>query len=675
VKRETVDLGVRLGGLTLNLTYDSTALVPKTPASLADSEGTQVLDYGPVARNWSANLFKGIATSTRSTGGTVPAAATVSRGNGTTITFSRNVSTGQNTPEANNADMLVSIAGGGLRYLDQAAGAQETYDSAGRLTDMTWANGQSITLTYSTTSTPTSVAPAAGYVIQAVDQSGRSVNFTYTARTSPLTGAQLTTITDPAGQVITLDNNSTGDLSAIHWSDGKSKSFLYENNTVGALTGITDEMNQRYATFGYDTNWRAISTEHAGGVNRYSTSYTSPPYILITEQYDGTANAVFRYYDWQLPQGTVVTGPSGAASNWSATSLLNKNYLTGQSQPAGSGCAASTSNQTYDANGNVASADDFNGSRACYVSDPSRNLETTRVEGLSNTGACSDVTSTNATLPAGSRKTSTQWHPDWRLQANVAEPGKLTTSIYNGQPDPFNGGALASCAPSTALLPDGKPIAVLCKSVEQATTDANGSQGFSASLQAGVSNRVRQWTYNANGQVLTEQDPLNNTMTYVYYSDTAFTGSDPNAVGHTIGDLQSVTNAKNQTTTYTQYNKHGQLLERSDPNGVVTSNTYDLRQRLLSTSVGGQTTSYSYDAAGQLLKVTSPDASWLGYEYDPAHRQVAVKDHLGNRIEYVLDNAGNKTAQSVKDPLGNLARSLSRSIDALGRVQQQAGRE
>jgi YD repeat-containing protein len=267
----------------------------------------------------------------------------------------------------------------------------------------------------------------------------------------------------------------------------------------------------------------------------------------------------------------------------------------------------------------------------------------------------------------GSRKVSTTSHPDWWLEAKRAEPGKLTTSIYNGQPDPFNGGAIASCAPSTALLPDGKPIAVLCKQVEQATTDANGSQGFSASLQSGVANRVQQWTYNSYGQILTAKDPLNNTTTYTYYSDTT--------ADHTLGDLQSVTNAKNQVTSYTKYNKHGQLLESTDPNGVTTTSSYDPRQRLLSTSVGGQTTSYEYDAAGQLLKVTSPDASWLGYEYDAAHRQVAVKDNLGNRIEYVLDNAGNKTGQSVKDPGGNLARAMSRSIDALGRVQQQTGRE
>lgn len=42
--------------------------------------------------------------------------------------------------------------------------------------------------------------------------------------------------------------------------------------------------------------------------------------------------------------------------------------------------------------------------------------------------------------------------------------GKLTIDVYNGQPDPFNGNAIASCASASARLVDGKPIAVLCKS-------------------------------------------------------------------------------------------------------------------------------------------------------------------------------------------------------------------
>jgi YD repeat-containing protein len=91
--------------------------------------------------------------------------------------------------------------------------------------------------------------------------------------------------------------------------------------------------------------------------------------------------------------------------------------------------------------------------------------------------------------------------------------------------------------------------------------------------------------------------------------------------------------------------------------------------------VGGQTTSYTYDPVGQLTRVTWPDASYVGYEYDDAHRQKAVFDNRGNRIDYTLDNLGNRTAEAVKDPGGTLRRTLARSIDALGRIQQTTGRE
>ena len=194
-------------------------------------------------------------------------------------------------------------------------------------------------------------------------------------------------------------------------------------------------------------------------------------------------------------------------------------------------------------------------------------------------------------------------------------------------------------------------------------------------IDTSVPLRTWNYTYNQYGQMLTAKDPLNNTTTYAYYPDTTFTGTDPNAVGHTLGDLQTVTNAAGKVTSYTKYNKLGQVLEMRDPNGVLTVSTYDPRQRLLSRSIGGQTTSYAYDPAGQLLKITAPDSSWVGYEYDAAHRLVATKDNLGNRIEYTLSNAGERIAENVKDPSGTLARTLIRSIDALGRVQQTTGRE
>ena len=566
---------------------------------------------------------------------------------------------------------LVGTNGAVTHALRTEKNAIEQYASDGLLTTRHSASGEVISFTYSTASTPTAMAPRGGLLIGMVNQHGRGLALTYNS------DGNLETLTDPAAGVVryTYDEPSGNcptsfiggkcrRLTSVIYADGKVRRYHYNelthidpvlNRATAYLTGITDEAGQRLSNYKYNAQARVRSSGWGGF--EYQLAYGDDSYG------DG---------------GATVTDLMGSQRVLSYRQVLGRKRMISQSQPAGSGCAASTSAMSYDANGNVASEDDFNGNRVCRSHDLSRNLESVRVQGLPTTQTCSAVTAAGATLPALSRKISTQWHPDWRLASKVAEPGRITTSVYNGQPDPFNANAIASCAPASALLPDGKPIAVLCKTVEQATTDADGALGFSAALQSGVAAREQKWSFNQYGQVLTHDGPrtdVSDLTTYAYYTDTVFTGAGANAVGHTVGDLQRVTNAAGKITNYTKYNKHGQLLETIDPNGVVTTNTYDLRQRLLSTSVGGQATSYSYDAAGQLTRVTRPDASWIGYEYDAAHRQTAVLDNRGNRIDYTLDNAGNKTGQAVKDPGGALRRTLARSIDALGRVQQTTGRE
>jgi YD repeat-containing protein len=178
---------------------------------------------------------------------------------------------------------------------------------------------------------------------------------------------------------------------------------------------------------------------------------------------------------------------------------------------------------------------------------------------------------------------------------------------------------------------------------------------------------VYQWTYNQYGQVLTATDPLSHTTTYAYYSDTT--------ADHTMGDLQSVTNALSQVTQFTKYNPHGQVLQMVDANNVTTDYQNDLRQRLKSVSTAGQTTTYDYWPTGLLKQVNLPDSSYISYTYDDAHRLTDIADNLGNSVHYTLDNAGTRTKEEVKDPGGTLKRWLQRVPDALGRVQQTNGRE
>ncbi|MFH1870120.1 MAG: hypothetical protein ABIG36_05805 [Pseudomonadota bacterium] len=74
-------------------------------------------------------------------------------------------------------------------------------------------------------------------------------------------------------------------------------------------------------------------------------------------------------------------------------------------------------------------------------------------------------------------------------------------------------------------------------------------------------------------------------------------------------------------------------------------------------SVAGQTTTYTYDGVGQLTGLTRPDGIQLSYDYDPAHRLTAIADGAGNRVEFTLDALGNITRTDWVNPDTSIARS------------------
>lgn len=543
------------------------------------------------------------------------------------------------TPLQSLAASLVRTLGGGFLYRGPDLKVWE-FSAQGKLLSVSGLGGVRITLSYD----------AEGQLQSASDPFGRAL--TFDASHSPR-------VVRPDGEYFQYLTQG-GVLQAVSFPPVNTvrhqRGYYYDAVLPATVTGEYDETGRRFATFRYGTDGRVQSTElhgNAGPVNRHA-------------------------FDYSQSAQTHVEDPLGAVRTYRFGSYGGAKRLTGVSQPGGSGCAAASKATFYTSHGLPFLIDAFDGSRSCVFYDEARGLEVVRLAGLGPGSTCGGYNTPGVVLPPGSRKTSKEWHPDWALVKREATPGRIVTSIYHGQPDPFNGNVVANCAPASALLPDGKPIAMLCKRVEQATTDANGAAGFGAMLQGGVANRVTTWTYNQWGQALSANGPrvdVNDITTYAYYSDTVFTGEGAAAEGHFMGDLETVTDAAGRVTRYTRYNKLGQVLESVDPNGVITRHTYDLRQRLLSTTVGGQPTDYEYDEAGQLKKVTLLDQSWVGYDYDLAHRQIAVYDHKGNRIDYTLDGAGNRMGEQTRDPSGALRRQLSRSIDALGRVQQTTGRE
>ncbi len=440
----------------------------------------------------------------------------------------------------------------------------------------------------------------------------------------------------------------SGDPAGIE--SGLFARFVLKGRSPKNLAGITDERGLFFASFSYDEKGRAVSTEHAGAVNRYTFQHSN--------------------------LSTLVVEPLGAQTRFSFQTVNGVHRLVAWDRGTVGNTALYA--QAYDSNGNPIHWYSHRQSAwTCFQYDAATAREVVRVEQLPYGTNCGSINLSTYQPLAGTlqRKILTQWHPDWRLETRRSEPKKITTWVYNGQPDPTAGNAITTCAPSDALV-DGKPIAVVCKQVEQATSDETGGAGFGATAVGTA--RIQRWTYNRWGQVLTANGPRTDNpggrddlTTYEYYADTQ--------TDWTMGDLKQVTNPLGHITRYPKYDRNGRLLQQIDPNGTVTEYAYTPRgwlKEVKLTPAGSstsQTTVYEYDAVGQMTKATLPDGTSTTYTYDAARRLTDVTDSAGNRVSYTLDAMGNLTREEWKDPGGTLRKTITRTIDALNRVQQVVG--
>jgi RHS repeat-associated protein len=530
-------------------------------------------------------------------------------------------------PDSDIDDRVTKLTDGGgaltgWQYYDAAADSTELYDAEGKLLSITNRAGLTQTLEYSTIATPPSIAPGPGYLIRVSDAFGRQLNFTH-----DLFG-RLATMQDPAGQSYVYESTTQNHFASVTYPDGKRRTYLYNepdfldktisgqtNSFDGRLTGLVDENEIRFGSYFYDIF----------GIAKRSA------------QPDGVNNTVVNAGSWP---GTIrVTDARGTLRTYRFQSINGAYRNTSIEQPAASGSGTVQSTKSYDANGNVAARVDFNGNRTNYAYDLARNLETSRTEGLTSAGAATPQT----------RTISTQWDSTFRLPTEIGEPLRITTNVYD--------------ADGTACGARG----ALCSRTIQATTDANGSQGFSATATG--SPRTWTYTYDSNGSMLTMNGPrteVADATSYTYYpNDDADPGN--------RGNLASVTNAAGHVTSISAYNAHGQPLTIVDANALTTTLVYDARLRLTSRTVGSETTSYEYDGVGQLIQITLPDGSFLTYSYDAAHRMTGMQDNLGNRIAYMLDAMGNRTQEEVRDPANALAQTRSQVFNNLNRLFQEIG--
>ncbi|OGB24612.1 MAG: hypothetical protein A3I66_13435 [Burkholderiales bacterium RIFCSPLOWO2_02_FULL_57_36] len=495
--------------------------------------------------------------------------------------------------------------------------------------ELTDASGARIGWQYVNRNEETELYNTSGKLVSVTSRTGVTQTLSYSDATTPVNIAPipglLIRIVDTFGRQIAFSYNDARRISTM--TDPIGGLYQYAYSTSGNLSTVTFP-DGRVRTYIYNEPTHTQNTHLPFALTgiidesnrRFGTyAYDSSGRAISTEHAGGAKKFSIRY---NKNNTSSVTDALGTMRTYNFAHVVGSAKWGGSTQPNRSS-GLSTTVTTYDANGNVSTRTDFNGAVTKYSYDLTRNLETGRTEGFDTSQA---------------RTITTAWHPTYRLPLKIAEPLRITINSYDA-----NGNLLSKTV--------------------QATSDATGSQSLSAPV-VGIA-RTWRYTYNEFGQVLTATGPrtdVNDTTTYTYDG---------------MGNLTTVTNAADHITTLSNYDANGRVGRIVDANGMTTDMTYSRRGWLTSRTVSGngstEVTGYDYDGVGQLKKVTLPDSSWIGYDYDAAHRLTDTYDSTGNRISYTLDAMGNRLKEQVTDPSGALAKQTTRLYDALNRLQEVTG--
>jgi RHS repeat-associated protein len=454
---------------------------------------------------------------------------------------------------------------------------------------------------------------------------------------------RLISITDRIGNVTTL-TYTAGQLTQI--TDTYGRSLILAYNSLGHLLSITDPLN-RITTLKYDSTGRRLAsiTDPLGRLIRYTYNVLNQ----ITSKLDKDNRKTAYVYQNGKPVSAVdgngkkffaLSNPLNWATDATTLAAVQmREYLPSTTtETDGRG---NLWKYEYDKHGYLTKKIASDGARTTHVYDPATlklasetdaNIHTTRYE--------YDVLGnrTKVTDHLGN-ETRYEYEPVFSNVTRITYP--------NG-------------------------------SITQYQYDAVGNRSKETRDVGGL-NLVREWTYDAKGNVLTETDPNGHLTKYEYDAfGNRMTVTDPD--GHVtryqydiVGNRTGMTDANNHEWKYF-YDGLDRLIKETDPLGFMTRYQYDgvgnrtkVKRQFTQAPETLEITRYQYDVRSRLIQeIRDPGAGRLNlitqYAYDGNDNRVTMTDPRGkvtnyaydmqNRLSTVTDALLNVT-QTQYDPVGN----------------------
>ncbi|MCK4840356.1 MAG: RHS repeat protein [Methylococcales bacterium] len=536
----------------------------------------------------------------------------------------------QNNLWQGDADTQLALVQDSTGYtLSNKIGTVERYDLNGNLLTKTDLTGKQTQYSYN----------AEQQLITLTSPFGHSLQFNYNA------DKRIESVITPKGEIYQYQYDSTGNLVQVIYPDNSFKQYHYENTGFPhALTGITDENADRYATFAYAADGKAILTQHAQTDN-------SVPQEKFALSYDSDTQ-------------TTVTDAIGTIEVLTFEENLGvKNLLSRINQTDNKGI-----NRSYDDNNNRLSKTDAEGKITSYV----YNASNQRIRKTEAVGSNAEKVTEYQYLSNGLNLPT-------QVQTSSVLTGNHKQTITN-----YNSDNTVQSIRLTGYQPDGTAIS-------RSTSFQYNNLGQVIQIdgpQAGNQDITSLSYYNCNtgnqcGQLTQVSNALGQTTTYDQYDDngrliksTAANGLithyqyDSRGRVITLSQTPTQNQAQARTTDYS-YDPAGQLLTVIQPNGLQLSYQYDAAHGLRSvTDNQGNQVNYFYDAKGNRTRTENKDASGtlltaIEKVYDSRNRLQSI-NNAGNINQQIYDATGNLLTEI--DPNQNPA--TEHAYDGLNRLQQ-----
>ena len=487
-----------------------------------------------------------------------------------------------------------------------------SYDARGNLTGVLNAVGDMLTVEHDAQDRPVSVvSPSGGTMrveydaasrpVRVIDPAGNATVYTYTP------AGKVASITDAVGGVRRFEYNAAGELVAQVAPDGART--VREINELGYTVAETDPLGH-VTKFVHDGMGRVTEKiDPAGNVwaSKYNAAdtlveHTDPTGVLTRVSRDSAAGEI-THQDGVGNTATVGFDALGRVMS----SIDPSRAVTSWAYQFLTNTTTASSGE-----GDREPAHRQGASEPVRVQDPTENL--VRVPGAHALRTCTD---------AAGQVSGEVCDAAGRVLRQVSASGAVTEYSYDAC------GRVASVTDADGVMTEYR-------------YDADSR--LVAKTRAGVV--VESFVYDLCGRVLERRAGTKLVGRYAY-----------DAAGRVVRCVDAAWGTRSFS-----YDACGRVVKAVSGVGGTCFFDYDGAGRLLArrvaTSEGFATTSYAYDAVGNVVSVTDPFGAVTKYAYDGAHRCTEVMNPDGSRVSYAYDGAGEVASMHVAKPgerLGRLA--------------------